>query len=422
MTRHLNVWWDGDCVGRLVHNEYGETEFSYEADWLARPDVRPVSASLPLQTKPFDLRATLPFFEGLLPEASQRTAIAKALGISEQNTFRLLEKIGGDVAGAIEVWPENRKPAPVDLQALPRTLNDDELAALINRLPIRPMLAGEDAGLRLSLAGAQSKLPVICRDGKIALPAPGQPTTHILKPEIGAFVGTSENEAYCMQLAVAIGLRTASVEYRSVGGKRFLLIERYDRQVNEDGNAIRLHQEDFCQALGITSARKYASDGGPVFRDCFALVRRTVTRPAVETLKLLDAALFNAIIGNADAHAKNFSLLSLPGRTELAPLYDLLCTAVYPDLSQRFAMKIGRRRTLEEVSPADLETFARDIKIRAPFVRSRFGAIADAIIGNADAALSSLGLPDHRRTIAQKHSTLIVTRARWAREMLVRRI
>lgn len=397
MTRRLIVWWNGVRVGELALNQNGESEFTYAADWLTMANARPVSASLPLQPDPFDRRATLPFFEGLLPEASQRTAIAQALGISERNEFRLLEEIGGEVAGAIEVWPEDIEPSVPSATGRSRILSDDELVALIERLPTRPMLAGGEDGLRLSLAGAQSKLPVIYRDGQIALPAPGQPTTHILKPEIARFDGTAENEAFCMRLARAIGLDVAEVQYRTAGDKRFLLIERYDRQAGEDGKTVRLHQEDFCQALGFTSARKYASDGGPVFRDCFALVRRVTTRPAAEALKLLDAALFNAIIGNADAHAKNFSLLYLAERTQLAPLYDLLSTIAYPDLSQRFAMKIGGRRTLEEIYPTDLGKFAKDIEIRAPFVRKRMVEIAEAIARQSDGVAAALVLPNDRR-------------------------
>lgn len=411
MTRRLIVWWDGARVGQLALNEYGEPEFAYAGDWLAASNARPVSASLPLQPEPFDRRATLPFFEGLLPEASQRTAIAQALGISERNEFRLLEEIGGEVAGAIEVWPEGVAPAPNGTPDRSRILSDDELVALIERLPTRPMLAGGEDGLRLSLAGAQSKLPVVCKDGQIALPAPGQPTTHILKPEIARFEGTAENEAFCMRLARAIGLDVAHVQYRSIGDKRFLLIERYDRQTREDGKTMRLHQEDFCQALGFTSARKYASDGGPVFRDCFALIRRVTTRPAAEVLKLLDAALFNAIIGNADAHAKNFSLLYLPDRTQLAPLYDLLSTVAYPDLSQRFAMKIGGRRTLEEIYPADLDKFAKDIEIRAPFIRKRMVEVAEAVIEQSDGVMSALDLPPDRQSVVHSIRHSIVGRA-----------
>ncbi len=418
MTRRLVVWWNGARVGRLAMNAYGEPEFSYAEDWLSKPDARPVSASLPLRSEPFDRRATLPFFEGLLPEASQRTAIAQALGVSERNEFRLLEKIGGEVAGAIEIWPEEAEPASVDVRGPLRVLSDDELVALIDRLPTRPMLAGGEDGLCLSLAGAQSKLPVICKDGQVALPAPGQPTTHILKPEIFRLEGTAENEIICMRLARAIGLDVAPVEYRSIGDKRFLLIERYDRQKGEDGSIIRLHQEDFCQALGFTSARKYASDGGPVFRDCFALVRRVATRPAVETLNLLGAALFNAIIGNADAHAKNFSLLYLPGRTRLAPLYDLLSTVAYPDFSPHFAMKFGGRRTVEELYPADLEKFARDIEVRAPFVRRRMAEIAEAILKQCDGVLNALDVSADRQKVVYSITDNIIERS----QLILRRL
>ena len=157
MTRRLIVWWNGARVGQLALNDYGEPEFAYAEDWLAMPNARPVSASLPLQPEPFDRRATLPFFEGLLPEASQRTAIAQALGISERNEFRLLEEIGGEVAGAIEVWPEGVAPASDGTADRSRSLSDDELVALIDRLPTRPMLAGGEDGLRLSLAGLSER-------------------------------------------------------------------------------------------------------------------------------------------------------------------------------------------------------------------------------------------------------------------------
>ncbi|MCY3996541.1 MAG: type II toxin-antitoxin system HipA family toxin [Rhodobacter sp.] len=420
MADRLIIWWNDDVVGQLTLNQYGEPEFSYAPNWLAKPGARAVSVSLPLRPEPFDRRATLPFFEGLLPEATQRTTMARALGVSERNEFRLLEEIGREVAGAIEIWPEGTGPAAAGSTKPPRALSEDDLAALIDRLPTRPMLAGGEDGLRLSLAGAQSKLPVVLTVEGIALPALGQPTTHILKQEIARFEGTTENEAFCMRLARTIGLEAAGVEYRNAGGKRFLLIERYDRRAGEDGQIIRLHQEDLCQALGYTSARKYASDGGPVFRDCFDLVRRVTTRPAAETLKLLDAVLFNLVIGNADAHAKNFSLLYLPDGTNLAPLYDLLCTVAYPDLSPRFAMKIGGCRTLGEIRPAHLEKFARDIEIRAPFIRKRLGEIAEAIIEKADATLDAIALPEERQATAEAYSILIQKRANAAKEMSAR--
>lgn len=417
MARSLTVWLGGVVVGHLALNEYGEPEFTYAKSWLNKRGAFPISASLPLKQDTFDRRKSLPFFEGLLPESAQRTAVARALGISERNEFRLLEELGGEVAGAIEIWAEGVTPQTRQQDGDLKVLSDDALVALINKLPIRPMLAGGEDGLRLSLAGAQAKLPVIYTNGKIALPYLGIPTTHILKPEIERFDGTAENEALCMRLAAAIGLDVAHVEYREIDENRFLLVERYDREI-KDGNAIRIHQEDFCQALGFTSARKYASDGGPVFRDCFDLLRRVSTHPGAETLKLVDAALFNAIIGNADAHAKNFSLLYRQGSTKLSPLYDLLSTVAYPDLSQRFAMKIGGRRTLEEIYPADFDRFARDIEFRAPYIRKRVKEIAVAVLDKSDAALLGLAFSPARFAIASSYAATIKARADAVLKML----
>ena len=123
-------------------------------------------------------------------------------------------------------------------------------------------------------------------DGAVALPAPGRPTTHILKPPISRFAATTENEAFVMRLAASIGLDVVAVEPRVVDGRTFLLVKRYDRTHGADGAVHRIHQEDFCQALGLPPETKYASEGGPTFKDCIALVRDVAARPAVDVLKL----------------------------------------------------------------------------------------------------------------------------------------
>jgi serine/threonine-protein kinase HipA len=383
MTNRLSVWWDGRISGCLYLGPDGETLFTYDAAWLADAKAPALSFSLPKQAEPFKRSAVQAFFGGILPEEGQRSAIARALGVSADNEFRLLEHLGGEVAGALTLLPEGETPAsPSD--AAPKLLDDDALVQLLDHLPLRPMLAGED-GLRLSLAGAQSKLPVLLIDGQIALPAPGQPTSHILKPPISRFEGTTENEYFCMSLASAIGLDVAPVEMRVVADRSFLLVTRYDRAVGARGSVTRLHQEDFAQALGIPSHRKYASEGGPIFPDCFALLRRAATRPAREILKLLDAAIFNLIIGNADAHAKNFSLLhSGGGAITLAPLYDLLSTIIYPNLHVKLAMKIGGKAVLEDIEPRHWEQFAADAQLGAPFVRGRIGQLRNAVIAAID--------------------------------------
>jgi serine/threonine-protein kinase HipA len=390
MTDRLSVWWDGRISGCLYLGPDGETLFAYDADWLADPKAPPLSFSLPKQAAPFKRSAVQAFFGGILPEEGQRTAIARALGVSADNEFRLLEYLGGEVAGALTLLPEGETPAsPSD--AAPKLLDSHALVQLLDHLPLRPMLAGED-GLRLSLAGAQSKLPVLLIDGQIALPAPGQPTSHILKPPISRFEGTTENEYFCMSLASAIGLEVAAVEMRVVANRPFLLVTRYDRAIDKSGTVTRLHQEDFAQALGIPSHRKYASEGGPIFPDCFALLRRAATRPAREVLKLLDAAIFNLIIGNADAHAKNFSLLHSGSIITLAPLYDLLSTVIYPTLHVKLAMKIGGKAVLEDIEPRHWERFAADAGLGAPFVRARIGQLCNAVIAAIDGEFAK-GLP-----------------------------
>ena len=273
MRSALSVYWDRRLVGALRLDEHGDMSFQYDPVWLADASAGALSASLPKQESPFNRRACRPFFGGLLPEEVQREAVAQALGVSKGNDFALLKALGGDVAGALTLWPEGETPPEPPSQEGAQILGDNALIDLLDTLPKRPFLAGKD-GLRLSLAGAQSKIPVVLVGGQIALPAPGQPTTHILKPPIQRFPATTENEALAMRLAAAIRLSVAPVEARAVLGRTFLLVSRYDRGADSSGRVHRIHQEDFCQALGIPTEHKYASEGGPTFKASFELLRR----------------------------------------------------------------------------------------------------------------------------------------------------
>ena len=382
--RALTVWWEGAVVGSLTADRHGAMRFAYDGGWVANRSAPALSVSLPKRLEPFFPRACRPFFEGLLPEGAQRDAVAAALGVSPANEFKLLERLGGEVAGALTLWPAGETPPPFEAAGPAGVLSDDDLSGLLTRLDARPFLAGT-RGLRLSLAGAQSKLPVVLVDGRIALPAPGQPTTHILKPPIARFEATTENEAFAMRLAASLGLDAAPVEPYPLGeGPPCLLIGRYDRRPGSDGVVRRLHQEDFCQALGIVAGRKYAAEGGPGFRQCFDLVRRVCSRPAVELLKLLDAAIVQVLLGNADAHGKNYSLLYREDGIVLAPLYDLLSTVAYPDLSPGFAMKVARRATLQELRRGDWDRFAGGIGLGAPIVRRRVRELTGLALERAE--------------------------------------
>jgi serine/threonine-protein kinase HipA len=381
MDRVLNVWWDGRVVGEFAQDRHGDISFAYIRPWLDDDRALALSASLPKRPERFSRRECRPFFGGLLPEESQRLAAAQALGVSPANDFALLDRLGGDVAGALQLLPRDEQPVDTGSVAdrQPAPLDEAGIIRVLNALPTRPLLAGEE-GLRLSLAGAQSKVPVVLMGGQIALPLPGQATTHILKPPIARFAGTTENEAFVMMLAAQIGLEVAAVEPRSAQGRSFLLVERYDRVRDAGGVVRRIHQEDFCQALGVPPETKYASEGGPTFKDCFELLRRISARPATDIAKLLDAAIFNLIVGNADAHGKNFSILYDEQGPRIAPLYDLLSTIAYPDLSPKMAMRLGQRATLAEMDADGWRSFAGEAGVGFPFLRRRVAEISGAII------------------------------------------
>jgi serine/threonine-protein kinase HipA len=336
----------------------GRLQFSYTANWLQQADAAPLSCSLPLQVEPFNDQQTRPFFAGLLPEGKLRQLIARQFQVSKQNDFALLDHIGGECAGAVSLLPPDRLPAVSEPANEIDWLSDSDVLALLDELPQRPMLAGRD-GLRLSLAGAQDKLPVVFDGQRIGLPRNGTPSTHILKPTIAAVEDSVINEAFCMTLARAMQLDTAQSQIGSIGERQFLLVERYDRKLAANGRRVRLHQEDFCQALGIVPELKYQNEGGPGLDQCFDLVRR-VTRPsAPQVLRLLDAVIFNALIGNHDAHAKNFSILYADKCAVLAPLYDVLSTAVYPSLTPKMAMQLGGKYKFSEVQARHWDRFAQ---------------------------------------------------------------
>jgi serine/threonine-protein kinase HipA len=382
MSRVLDVFLHRKQVGTLTQNTEGDIVFAYDDDYLSDSAARPLSQSLSLTQKRFNRKECRPFFAGILPEESKREIIARNLGISARNDFALLEQIGGECAGAVTFLPKGTLLP--DREDSYRQLNEAELAGILRSLPKRPLLAGE-AGVRLSLAGAQDKIAVRLENDAICLPLNGSPSTHILKPQIERFEGVVFNEELCMKLSAAVGIPTAGVQVGRADGIDYILVKRYDRAfVTLPGGKLQLlreHQEDFCQALGIVSEHKYQSEGGPSLKACFELVRNTSSVPLVDLQSLLDAVLFNWLIGNNDAHGKNFSLIyRADGQTRLAPMYDLVSTAMYPELTTRMAMKIGGEYDAEKVGPRQIEKLASEAALSVPVVRNRARELADSII------------------------------------------
>lgn len=377
MTHELEVWLFADHVGTLALVD-GRLGFCYVPGWLSPPNAVALSHSLPLRAEPFDDRATRPFFAGLLPEGQLRRLIARQFQVSGQNDFALLDHIGGECAGAVTfLAPGQAAPTPAQTGEV-QWLSEEEVVAILDELPRRPMLAGKD-GLRLSLAGAQDKLPVVFDGARLGLPLNGSPSSHILKPAIHTVEDSVVNEGFCMALAEALQLEPAKASVHAVLHRPFLLVERYDRVLDPQGRRRRLHQEDFCQALGVVPEMKYQNEGGPDLAQCFDLVRRATRPSAPQVLRLFDYVIFNALIGNHDAHAKNFSLLYSGRAPVLAPLYDTLSTAVYPTLTPKMAMKIGSTYKFSEVEARHWEQFAEGAGLAKAQARRRILELASAL-------------------------------------------
>ena len=376
MTVSLLVRIDNAIVGRLWLDDRKRFCFQYDKGWLELSNV-PLSLSLPLRSDPYLDDESHPFFANLLPEDKIREIIVRNLGVSLNNDFGLLERIGGDCAGAVSLYPETENPK--ERQSSYRQLSPDELAAIIKELPRQPLLAGK-TGIRLSLAGAQKKLPLFYNEEHFYLGYDALPSNYIIKPAIEELDGTVENEAFCMALAKEVGLDVPQSFIYQYEDTRVFVVKRYDRITTSDGTR-RLHQEDFCQALGILPEFKYESEGGPSLADCFNLLRKSSIKSGKDVLSLLNWVIFTYLIGNSDAHGKNISLLLLPEGPILAPFYDLFSTRIYVHygLAKGLAMKIGGESDTDAIRKKQWELFAEEVGIKPKLVLARITDLAKKI-------------------------------------------
>jgi serine/threonine-protein kinase HipA len=383
----LEVWCFEQRAGVLA-DRAGGLDFQYDTAWLdgTRP---PLSQSLPLDGS-FDSEAVVAYFGGLLPEGRPRRQLARQLGISAGNDFAFLDRLAGDTAGAVSLVRPGEGPPYARSSFDVEWLEDRGLAEVIREIPSRPMHADPDGEYRLSLAGAQDKLPVVVgRDGRIGLTKGGTPSTHIVKTPIDRLPDTVVNEAFCLALGRRLGIDTVEAEARTVSGLEFLLVTRYDRR-GVVPDVERLHQEDFCQALGVPAERKYQSEGGPGLADCFDLIRAATTVPARDTIRLLDYIGLNFLVGNHDAHGKNYSLLYRPEGpgASLAPAYDVMSTFVYRDVqnvTRKMAMKIGTEYRPDWVRARHVDAMLEGAGLGIPPSRRRLRSLARQAVPAADA-------------------------------------
>ncbi|MBI5542943.1 MAG: type II toxin-antitoxin system HipA family toxin [Deltaproteobacteria bacterium] len=378
----LIVWWGARRVGRLTVSSDDRLAFRYAAATTARDRI---SASLPVDPTR-DQPGT--FFSNLLPDGALRDRLAHRLGVSPGNDFAMLAAVGGDCAGALSLLPPGVTPGEeggrraLTAKALQRAL---ELGA-------PEVMAGE--GLRLSLAGAQDKLPVIADGGKLFLPEGATASTHILKLPSARFRGIAENEWLMLSLAQGVGLATVAARLWPLPGQAgsALLVDRFDRRAGA-----RLHQEDLCQALGRAPSRKYEADGGPSLADVIRLLSSESTQPATDIEKVIRWQAFSALAGNADGHAKNLALVRHEGQVTLAPFYDLVCTRQWAPLSTRLAFAVGGMSDPGQIGGKHWKRAAQEWEVSPAYVletvRRTNAALKKALVDLPARALEA-GIPE----------------------------
>lgn len=367
----LKVFFGKEFAGVLASTADQGVVFSYDDSYRTNKSNSALSISMPLSKKEYSQKECLPFFSGLLPEGDVKRRVSDFLHVSESSTLKLLQELGGECAGMISILPENKNCSVQKSYAFNNEnyelLDDETLYGFIKNINVRPLLKAKKE-LRLSLAGAQEKLPLVYFDKKYYLPKSDAPSTHIVKPSGDGELSTlSINEFVCMKLAQSCGLNVPNVELKTINNTTFLLEERYDRIVNKK-SIKRLHQEDFCQALGIMSDRKYQNDNGPDITKNYSLIQKECTIPLLDTKEFLKYVIFNFIIGNCDAHGKNYSLLYEKGSSKLSPIYDAICTLVYPSLTKKMSMKIGKHYEILKVTKQDFVELATSINLKSSIV------------------------------------------------------
>ena len=386
-SKTLSVYYENFEVGVISADRMNRMSFQYSASWISNPDAFRISITMPFTETVFPHEIAHSFFTNLLPEGLVRENVARSLGVSTDNDFEILARIGGECAGAL--WVGSGKPPSSDKQVY-STISKDELYQRITDGNVLSSMLGAKE-VRLSLAGAQDKLPIRLEGEEVLLPENGCPSTHIMKFPSSDYRDLPSNEVFAASLAKHIGIRTVDAWIFMVKDIETCMVSRYDRYTDAAKSIRRLHQEDMCQALGFPHFKKYESEGGPSFKDCFHLVDRVCTEPVVERDQLLRWLIFNILIGNSDAHAKNVSLLfHSDGKVELAPFYDLVCTLSYVNLDRGMAMSIGSVFDPGRIGPRQFDLLAEECGLSPKWLRGFTLNMAEKVSVVLDSELTQL--------------------------------
>jgi serine/threonine-protein kinase HipA len=396
--KRLHVHFEAQLVGLLEEDTNGLLQFTYGEAWLENKDAFPLSLAMKLQKQAYQGKIVASFFENLIPEGEQRRQLERIATLPEGDDLAFLQRFGDDCAGALSISRQ------ADLPTVNRETQDLPIAfeaiehAIDNGLPVQAVLDQNGELPPFSLAGAQAKFPCSIRNGEITIPV-GKPTTHIVKLPIRSgnkLLDSVENEYLCMRLAEKCGLPVPRVMILGSNIPLFA-IERFDRSTH-DGVIRRLHTQDLCQALGKLGKEKYEKHSGPSFADCYHLVRDQSSKAAQDLFALLDWMGFNLAIGNNDSHAKNISLILTPSGVVLAPFYDLISTALYPQYNAQFAFRISEVSSWDKITADRIDSFARKLGIRGTFVSNRWKQVFEKL----RAGISNLELEAHGQDRLEK--------------------
>ncbi|HEX4735938.1 MAG TPA: HipA domain-containing protein [Allosphingosinicella sp.] len=378
----LPVYFETYPVGEVRSDEAGP-HFAYAPAWQTLRGAFPVSLTMPLDRRDVAPDTFAPWAANLLPEAAQLIAVGRHLGVAPADIVGLLSQIGRDTAGALSFGA----PGGTDPDQWRPIESEAALERIIDELPRKPFLVGED-GISMSLAGVQTKIAVAAdASGTLYIPLNGSPSTHILKPDADRLWGSVENEAFCLTLARRCGLAVPGFTTGAAGRRRYLLVDRYDRR-REDRQWRRLHQEDFCQALGKPPSAKYERNQtgvpGPTLAQMIELTRRRMS--AADVLAMLDLAIFNILACNTDAHAKNYAILLGARAAALAPAFDIMCAEPYEGITRNLAQTIAGKNRGEHLRRRHWERFFREAKLGVAPSLQRVRRLAEATLTQAATA------------------------------------
>ncbi|HEV7732818.1 MAG TPA: type II toxin-antitoxin system HipA family toxin [Candidatus Binatia bacterium] len=416
MSDDLIALLDGAVIG-TVHRRRGRLSFVYEDGWRSQADAYPLSLSMPLAAAEHGHAVVDAYLWGLLPDnANILDRWARRFRVSARNVFGLIAHVGEDCAGAVQFTRPDR--LDVVRRDGPGTVAWLDDAAVAERL--RDLRGDQSAWRRVddagqfSLAGAQPKTALVFESGRWGIPSGRRPTTHILKPPSGELDGHIENEHCSLELARRLGLPTATSRVMHFGDELAIVVERYDR-VRVGATLVRVHQEDVCQALGLTPGTKYESEGGPGARTITDLLREHSRARDADVDTFVDALAFNWLVAGTDAHAKNYSILiGDGGRARLAPLYDLASALPYPSLDperMKLAMKLGGEYRLRNITRRHWVKLATELHLDADATLARAQRLATALPDAATDVARRAGVDGLSHAVVDRLTALLVARA-----------